>query len=406
MSKAAAPVADRLRQYCRWWAQGLLGLAAAAIGVAVVADPYFVLGTPLIEGLNRSKPATVERAGLAKAYLLPRVAPATLLLGTSKVECGIDPASPSLPRGAAPVFNGGVPGTDVRYAFAQLRDATRVAPVRRALLVLEITEFLSPPQPGDEQPPGPFLPDPRRRTKDIFSALLSRDALQDSVGTFVAQRGAPSGLDSAGLLADDFFMRSIRREGAAALYEQKLPTELATLDRINERLHSDRRTGAAGLAWVSRVIAFSRSRGIALDIAIAPVHADLLRLIDRKGLWPRVPLVKRLLTETVERDGRGEVALWDFVRFDHYSTEPLPPPGVTIPMTWFWEPNHFRRALGEKMLQTIYRGSRDFGFRLTSDTLAATLARDEEARRRDILDARGENARLTRQLGALAPRGS
>jgi hypothetical protein len=208
------------------------------------------------------------------------------------------------------------------------------------------------------------------------------------------------------LLADDFFTGGIRREGAVALFEQKLPSELALLRRIGERVRSEPGPHAGGLFWVSRAIGFSRSRGIKLDVAIAPIHADLLRLIDRQGLWPRVALAKRALTETVEHDGKGQVALWDFARFDRYSTEPVPAAGVTVPMKWFWEPNHFRRALGEKMLQTIYHGGTDFGVRLTGENLPATLARDDEARRRDAVDAPEENARLEQQLRQVLPKSS
>lgn len=400
----APPVPNRMRRYCGWWLAAILGLAVTVAALTLAVDPYGLFGTPTMDGVNRFKPATVERADMAKSYMLPRVRPATLLLGTSKVECGIDPASPALPRASGPVFNGGVPGTDIRHAYSVLRDAQRVAPLRHVLLVVEITELMAPPKADERKTPDPFLPGPHKRAKETLAALLSRDALQDSVTTLLAQHGVASGLDHDGLLADDFFTRGIAREGAAALFDQKLPTEIVALDHIAERVRRNPAGGTASLSWIREFIALSRAHGITLDIAIAPVHADLLRLIDRKGLSPRIAIAKRALTETVEREGQGRVALWDFLRFDRYSTEAQRAPGDTRPLAWFWEPNHFRRPLGEKMLQTIYHGGTDFGLRLTGATLDETLARDEEARRRDAADAREENARLDRQLAALTPR--
>ena len=394
---------DPARRFCRIWLLTLLALGLAAAGFVLAIDPYFVFGTRLIDGFNRYKPATLDRIDLAKSHMLPRVAPVTLLLGTSKMECGIDPTSRSFPAGGTPIFNGGVPGTNSAYAYRELKDALRVAPVRRVLLLLEIAEFLPPARAEDDTPPGDFLPGWRDQAREKLLALLSLDALRDSASTLAEQHGRPSGIDENGLMSDEYFLYYIRQQGPAALFEQKLHTEVAAVDTIAQRVRADPRGNPANLVWISRIIALSRQHGIALDIAIAPVHADLLRLIDRKGLWPRLALAKRALTETVRRDGDGKVALWDFSGFDRYSTEAVPPHGaLTPPMAWFWEPNHFRRALGEKMLATIYRGGGEFGTRLTNGNMAAVVARDEDARQKDRIEAAAENARLTRQVQELA----
>jgi len=386
----------------RYWATWLGAMSLMALAVAMLAwlaDPYRVLGTPDIAGLNRSKPATVERAALAKAYLLRRSAPGTLLLGTSKVECGLDPRSPWLRQGPSPVFNAGVPGTDVRYSYGVLRDAIRVAPVRRVLLLVEPTELLSAPAADEASPPGPFLPEHGQRARDLVLALLSRDALFDSVETLASQRGRASGLDQTGLLADDFFTRSTDREGFAALFRQKLPTEVATLDRIGRQTRQSPAARIAGIYWTRRIIALARDHDIVIDIAIAPVHADLLRLIDRARLWPRLAQGKRALAEAVEREGKGRVALWDFARFDRYSTEPLPA-GSATPMQWFWEPNHFRRSLGERILQVVYGHGSGYGELLKVADVDRSLARDDGARRRDRIVNSAENQRLSAQLSS------
>jgi hypothetical protein len=47
---------------------------------------------------------------------------------------------------------------------------------------------------------------------------------------------------------------------------------------------------------------------------------------------------------------------------------------------WFWEPNHFKRTLGEKILATVYHGASDFGVLLTPDTIEARLTADAAAK--------------------------
>ena len=49
-------------------------------------------------------------------------------------------------------------------------------------------------------------------------------------------------------------------------------------------------------------------------------------------------------------------------------------------MLWYWEPSHFKQALGEKILATIYQGGNEFGVRLTPDMIESNLERERAAK--------------------------
>jgi hypothetical protein len=96
----------------------LILLAAFVIAV----DPYYVFGSPEWPGINAEKPHYEQRVLLAKPYQLRRMGPAAVVLGSSRVEAGIDPRHKGWVGGR--VFNFGIPaqnsyGMMLAYFHAQ-----------------------------------------------------------------------------------------------------------------------------------------------------------------------------------------------------------------------------------------------------------------------------------------------
>ena len=373
----------------------MLLLLVAALNVAV--DPFFVFGTPLVHGFNRYKPATQGREALAKSALLPRAQPHTLLVGTSKVQVGLDPASPAWQPEDKPVFNNGLPGSTSPATLATIKDAMAVAPVRRVLVLLEPIDLMKPFIP--------FVPaEPRHtswaRLQDLLDATLTRDALQASIDTLAGQwTNLPSGLRPNGQMYDGIFRGPTLAEGPGALFGQKAPQNAQRVEQIARSLEAQPGAAIAQLDMVRQLVALCREKGVALDLALAPVHADLLRLFDLADLWPRYLLMRKDLARTVAEAGGNQVRLWNFTGFDPYSTEPVPPLGRRVPpLRWFWEPNHFRPEYGELLLETIYHGHEGVGTLLTSTDVATLNQAQTTAMEADRAAQPGEWARAAAAL--------
>ena len=356
-------------------------VCVAALNVAV--DPFFVFGTPLIGGFNEYKPATQGREFLAKAALVMRAHPRTLLVGASKVQVGLDPELPLWPTEDRPVFNAGIPGGLSPATVRVLTDVLQIAPVHRALVVLEFVDMLEPP--GLDNSDAPFRTTGWARARELLDAALTRDALEASVRTLSDQwTDLPSGLRPNGQMYDGVFRGPTESEGPGTVFGQKMASNADRVVGLRARLMAKPGVAIAQLETVRKLIAICREKGIALDLALPPVHAEFLRLLDLAGLWPRYLAMRTALADTVAQEGGGHVHLWNFMGFNPYSTEPVPQLGKRAPaLRWFWEPNHFRPELGQMMLETILRGREGVGDLLTPENVAADNQRQTEALNRD-----------------------
>jgi hypothetical protein len=344
----------------RWLAvTAVLLLAVGALNVAV--DPFFVFGAPLIAGFNQYKPATLGRETLAKPALLPRAQPHTVLIGTSKVQVGLDPQSTAWAPDDAPVFNAGLPGGTSPSTLAMLENALTVAPVRRVLVVLEPANLIEPATPFAPAPP--FLHTGWAHIRDLFDATFTLDALEASFRTLMDQRTAfPSGLRPNGQMYDGVFRSPTLAEGPGVVFGQKIAPNATAAADLARRLAAQPDAPIAQLEMLHRLIELCQKKGVSLDLALAPVHADYLRLIVLAGLWPRYLHMREVLAQSVADAGAGQIHLWSFTGFNEFSTEPVPPIGQHAPaLRWFWEPNHFRPEYGQLQLETIYRGRQGVG---------------------------------------------
>jgi hypothetical protein len=117
-------------------------------------------------------------------------------------------------------------------------------------------------------------------------------------------------------------------------------------------------------------------------LLISPSHAWHWEALELSGLWPQFEAIKRnvvqINTEESSRAGRPAFAVWDFSGSYGPSLEPVPTSAIAK-MRWYWEPVHYKRELGDLMLNRILRDVRspewpEFGVRLEPGNLEAHLA--------------------------------
>ena len=111
------------RRFIRIWLTTLAGLAALVVMVNLLVDPYDVFGTPRIAGISTFKPKADDHPMLAKTYQVARVRPATVVIGTSVADIGIDASDPVWPQAMRPVYNFGIPGSTAIGNLETLQEA-------------------------------------------------------------------------------------------------------------------------------------------------------------------------------------------------------------------------------------------------------------------------------------------
>jgi len=408
LSKIAAICSSSLtpatRYLCLWTATVVAMLVTAAIFDALV-DPYDVVGSIRVPGFNFVKPEAENRVRLTKPYQISRLQPRAVIVGTSRAEIGLDPENSSWPEAVRPVYNFGLPGANLATVNRELQVAGSTGRLKMAVILLDFENFLSS-DPGPDLTPDesqrmavgagsqPNAVPTARRLEDTFLTTLTLTALEDSVLTVLRQHGKyTTDITPAGKWTEAAFQLAAASDGYYELFTQK------EVDYARRAAHAagflaDGTDATPEIEIVRQMLDYCRAHGIRPILVIPPYHADLLEMFDKAGLWDRfeawkIGLVKLVYGSSDSREVTGQ--LWDFSGYDRYSTEPVPEKGDRhTTVNWFWEPGHFKCALGDLLLKRVLDNQpSDFGVELTPATIDEQLKKIRLAR---------ENYRITREM--------
>lgn len=332
----------------------LLSLGLVAGGAAIV-DPYGLNGWVRMEGVNLVKPASYLQVGPAKARRFARANPATVILGNSRADIGLDPGSPAWPEAFRPVYNFGIPGGglyDVLRSYLLARDHG----VGRAIIGLDFADFLADdaPLPGGLERYAAL--DAGTPIGLIVQSHLSIRAAVDTVRTLLAQDDPyAEDMTDAGFNPLRQYFPIMRQEGHAAVAEQRSRENIAAYLKRPRTLQAPAGGPNRALAELAYLLADARSRGIEVHLFTYPYHADLLETLTDLELWPLLEDWKRQIRALALAPETRAASLWDFATFNSYTTERIPPPGDTASdMAWYWEPGHFKASFGELMIAAMY----------------------------------------------------
>jgi hypothetical protein len=380
-------------RYLIWCAVGLTGSLALCAGFTILIDPYYVFGTPSIAGWNVRHPRANDLLIAARTHLAARMRPRTLLLGNSRIEAGLNPASPAWPKSMTPVFDAGLPGRRLEAAHRVIEAALAGGRLTHIVVAVEFLDTMGDEEQASTVPPiRQDVPRIIRWTDDLrdwFDASLTIGALADSITTVIGQTSyatnasRPDGSSDLGEYAD-----YVRQHGGAALFEHKMAeyqARFATYKVPNFDEPTHHTTFGALLA----ILKVAKAAGCTTDIIIYPYHAAVLDLIRKDGLWPSFEAFKRALVDVVWQS-YPDTRIVDFSGYNLYTTEQPPPDGKKQAMRWYWEPGHFKTSLGDKIIARLFgdRGEPDFGRDLRPDTVNDALTAVRHERDEALVDKR------------------
>jgi hypothetical protein len=239
--------------------------------------------------------------------------------------------------------------------------------VQNIILALDFFDFISAAKSpvttrsdaADDNAFAENIAEPRRSYRDLFApfedhfvSTFSLDAFSDSVWTILSQfTASPDDISDLGFYNGGQFMNAILHEGQAVLFRQK-NDELAQRIPPGKWIFSPENSAtAADLTSLRAFLAEAMNEGIDLVMLVNPYHADLLDLIVSNGYADDFGAWKETLTTiAIELN----VAFWDFSGYHPYAMPRSA--GVTTDelSSWFWEPSHYRKELGDLMLARLY----------------------------------------------------
>ena len=289
----------------------------------------------------------------------------TLILGTSRAYA-FDAQSPCW--GPDEVYNAGLSGANVLEMFHVFRHALKHANVRRVFFCSGPNSFSSQNRYPDEFTLSRFDPD-RNEIAHHADNLISLRTTMISLkvlGDFAIDNRA----QYAHLGNRNEFAKS-RRHKTRVLFNKQLAHDIRALSispYTQERFE-----------LLRQMVEDCRARDIELIVVIPPFHAmhmEAMRAVDR---WETFESWKRDVVALVAEKPSHRVTVWDFSGYNQYTTETVPQNDDRNAMQWYWESSHFKRALGDQVLQRVFLdeapSATTFGVRLTSENIDRHLAR-------------------------------
>ena len=373
-------------RYLWAWVMSTAALLIAIFAVNLVVDPYGLFRIVDVPGLNRIKSQAGERAALFKRAGVERMRPAGLVLGNSRAEIGFDPESPAWPESARPVFNLALPGAGIAAVADELAEALRSTSPRLVVVGLDFLDFRVDPSSDESFTAQPANADSTRGLRDRATALLTLNALADSLATIRAQHQPyATSLTDTGFNPKRDYIGVSRREGYYAMFRQRDQENARAYVRGPKSVFQAGKRPAPAFDAVDNIIALARARGVALRLVLYPYHVHTLMLFQLTGLWPAYEDWKRELVGRVDAArGTMDVELWDFTGFSPYTDEQVPRPGDTrTELQWYWEAGHFKKSLGDLLLANMFdkrNNQEQWGRQLTGRNLDELLRQQREAR--------------------------
>ncbi len=368
----------RFDRYCRRFAcYGVTALLVLAL-FNLLVDPHGVYRAVSPSGLE---PYGKYNTRTAKAAMLARGDCRLLLLGSSRVEVGIDPLHPACqPWGA---YNIGLAGMRMYEAEHVVDFALAHNDLGRVVLFLDFFQFNKRGTSELFFRGSRFDPDCHRlqlHVEHLFGAT------NESLSALArAWHGTPADTTPRG-----HYRRPVSAQGHRAEFAREISTRLA-----HPRFLKDFAYSAEPVRILRRIVATCRRREIDLTVVINPVHALYLEAVRSAGLWPDYEQWKRDVVAVLNDDQQRHphapsVPLWDFSGYSACTTEPVPPADDRdARMRWSWDSHHYTSALGNLMLDRMFGHTRtrantpdDFGVLLTPDNIEHHLAQTRAARQR------------------------
>ena len=339
-----------------------------------VVDPRKIFAAVDIKGFNREKPFILN-AGLRKlkSVEIERGNYDTILLGTSRTEHGLNPLHPVF--NSSKVYNAALSGTSIYESFKVFEFANKKSNLDTVIIGLDAISFFSGKKTAGDYNDSKFDRS-HNSLKLISNEIFSKEKTIESLLTinFNLEDKRDEYITSGFIKRADS-PETIRRE----LFSKTLKEFLSREDLYPGLYDSPKRIE------LLREIFNQRKDNTKLYLFISPVHAYQLEGMDSINRFSKFEQWKRDLVKVVEEDAKNNpnkqpIILWDFSGYNSFTTEKIPPAGSKEQMKWYWESSHYKKELGDIILDIMFNYPKknkdapsDFGVVINSDNIESHL---------------------------------
>lgn len=362
-----------------------------------IINPYDIFESVQIEGVNTYKSEVGRHTRLSKAYQVERIDPESVLLASSR---GLVVPDNYLSEVDVTGYNLSLTSASTYELYRMMQHAQANHALKRVVLALD-ESFTNSKRANFIETRLLLNPDGTTNTKkwlthwrDIFSSLLSADALRASLRTLRKQKDDP--------VLTGYEKFRIKRVRSAGGHRQMFRNMEASIFSGSAKIAEDNcrylqnntvETDTVSSQYFSAIVDLAYRKDIDLYIFFSPVHARLYEVKCMTGKWGEMESMKRAVVNIVDNkallyNGRP-YPVWDFSGYNSVTTEAVPPAGDTESlMSGYYEGSHYTRKTAEMVFAKIFATgdvADDFGVLLAEDTLDAHLIDIREKRIQYVL---------------------
>jgi len=350
--------------YCLSAAILFIGMVA---GFNALVDPYHLYQHTPKQGWTHFK---TGRSGahdrMTKANHIRRFQPDVILLGSSRVDWGLDEHHPALEKYGEARVNSGMGGVTMYEMFRLTQHAVATGNPRLLVIGLDVEEFNQRKAPLVFSETRIAVDEEGRRQslatlRDLTPTLLSMDALITSLRTIKAS------MTNRSLSWEDLSRRGsdYREKRSPEYYAKAYPHAIQTIRRNLGSLRIQQRVIGEQMGYFQKLLELAHAEGIEVRMYIHPYHATALDRIKETNWNLFVEWKQRLVAanrQVARAANRHPFPLRDFSGYHELAKEPLPwPKHPTRPMKHYFESSHFRKPTGDRLLDNLFELRDDLG---------------------------------------------
>ena len=388
------------KTFLKIWFFSLIALMTMAMGLSYVIDPYNLVGSPRIAGINKIKPYAGLHSHQSKIHTAHRQEPDVLIIGNSRPEMGIDPDHEYFQENQLSSYNLAMPGASLEQQYGYAIDVLRSKNVKSVIIGVDFLDYLI--RQNDDVTTNPYQwppaysessdrkkadwdgnPNPRHTLNymnDVYFPLISLDTLQDSIFTLINQSSQKSNLLENGFNPAAGMNNATRNEGVKVIFDQKMPTLIEGFNGSKKSIYQNKQQWSQRFELLDYLLRYLNKNDIDAKLFINPYHIQYLEVIDHSGLTNEFLEWKRMIVEIVSRyQDTSNMILWDFSAPSAYTAEPFLE-AKREPLDWFWEPAHYNKALGDIIVNRMFKIAdnsaehKNFGIIITRDNIENHIA--------------------------------
>lgn len=322
----------------------------------IAIDPYGIMNSPSVVGVNQSKPAKVRQMRLFKSVDVTRLKPITIFLGTSRGQF-LDPNHPALAK-IQPAYNLSLLGANMHEQMRYFQHAIANNPkLKEVIIEVDFFAFNT-----FNESPSDFQEERLEKTgltlQDASSINFSLDTFNTSRETLIFNKNRrPNNIQ---FIKGMYINKNKPSKSKLALFQSSI---FVSLD--DKKAYSDYDFNKQFFSNYKTIVDTCKERAITLKVFITSSHATDMESIRAAGLWPTFEQWKREVVNLAP--------LWDFSGYNSITTEP-----IGDKMKYFEESLHPTKEADDLIINRIFqyeeeRVPADFGVFTTATNIESNL---------------------------------